>query len=116
MKASPKFQRRALLQLAGCAALGLPAVSRAQSDTIKVGLTSLMSGRFALIGSSTVGAVKLLFDRVNAAGGINGRKLQLIVRDSRGLPEEAVKTCAAWSAPKAAPSSCQARRRPALRR
>ena len=89
--ASPKFQRRALLQLAGCAALGLPAVSHGQSDTIKVGLTSLMSGRFALIGSSTVGAVKMLFDRVNAAGGINGRKLQLIVRDSRALPEEAVK-------------------------
>ena len=91
MKASSKVQRRSLLQLAGCAALGVPALSRAQSGTIKVGVTGLMSGRFAQIGISAVAAVKMLFDRVNAAGGIEGRKLQLIVRDSRTLPEEAVK-------------------------
>lgn len=91
MKATSTVQRRALLQLAGCAALGVPALSRAQSGTIKVGVTGLMSGRFAQIGISAVAAVKMLFDQVNAAGGIEGRKLQLIVRDSRTLPEEAVK-------------------------
>lgn len=83
--------RRSILQAAGVAALGLPALSHGQTGTIKVGFTSMMSGRFAIVGTSTVGAVKMLFDRINAAGGINGRKLELIVRDSRGLPEEGVK-------------------------
>jgi branched-chain amino acid transport system substrate-binding protein len=54
-------------------------------------MTAVTTGRFAYAGLGEVVATKLLFDEVNAAGGIQGRKLELIVRDSRNLPEEAVK-------------------------
>lgn len=85
------FERRAVLKLIGAAALGSPAIGRANNGSIKVGVTTIMSGRFAQVGASNVGALKMLFDRVNAAGGVNGRKIEMIVRDSRALPEEAVK-------------------------
>ncbi len=32
-----------------------------------------------------------MFDKVNEAGGINGRKIELVVRDSKGAPQEAAK-------------------------
>lgn len=86
-----RIGRRTLLKAAGGTLLGTPFIGQAQTGSIKVGVTTIMSGRLALVGASNVGALKLLFDRVNAAGGIQGRKIELVVRDSRALPEEAVK-------------------------
>lgn len=85
--------RRDLLRgaVAGAAAAGLPALVRAQSDNIKIGMSAVTTGRFAYAGLGQVVATRLLFDQINAAGGIEGRKLELVVRDSRNLPEEAVK-------------------------
>lgn len=87
------FARRALLRsaVAATAVAGIPGLLRAQSGAIKVGMSAVTTGRFAYAGLGQVVATKLLFDQVNAAGGIEGRKLELIVRDSRNLPEEAVK-------------------------
>lgn len=86
------LNRRDILKAAGAAAIaGAPAIVKAQSGTIKVGMSAVTTGRFAYAGLGQVVATKLLFDQVNAAGGIDGRKLELIVRDSRNLPEEAVK-------------------------
>jgi ABC-type branched-subunit amino acid transport system substrate-binding protein len=87
------FTRRALLRsgAAVAAVAGAPGLLRAQSGTIKVGMSAVTTGRFAYAGLGQVVATKLLFEQVNAAGGIEGRKFELIVRDSRNLPEEAVK-------------------------
>ena len=77
--------------LAAVTAAGAPAFVKAQSGNIKIGMSAITTGRFAYAGLGQIVAAKLLFDQVNAAGGIEGRKLELIVRDSRNLPEEAVK-------------------------
>lgn len=63
----------------------------AQPRPIRVGLTSIFSGRVAQVGVSAKNAVSLQFDAFNAAGGLNGRKLELIDRDSKGRPEEAAR-------------------------
>lgn len=88
-----RLTRRALLRTASATAAlaGVPILLRAQSGTIKIGMSAVTTGRFAYAGLGQVVATRLLFDQVNAAGGIEGRKLELIVRDSRNLPEEAVK-------------------------
>lgn len=85
--------RRTVLKSAAATVVigAAPAFVRAQAGTIKIGMTAITTGRFAYAGLGQVVATKLLFEQVNAAGGIEGRKLELIVRDSRGLPEEAVK-------------------------
>jgi len=85
--------RRGLLKgatgLAGIVAM--PAIVKGQSGTIKIGVPTILSGRVAVLGQTTVGGLKMTFDKFNAAGGINGRKIELVVRDSKGAPQEAAK-------------------------
>lgn len=85
--------RRLTLRLgaASAAMLALPSFVRAQAGTIKIGMTSAMSGKFGIAGVGNAAAARMVFDRVNAAGGIGGRRLELVTRDSRLSPEEAVK-------------------------
>lgn len=95
----PKLSRRTVLKgfgaLAGATAasavVGAPHVARAQAKTIRVGMPTILSGRVALLGASSRNAAQLAIQRFNEAGGINGRTLELIVRDSRGQPDEAAR-------------------------
>jgi branched-chain amino acid transport system substrate-binding protein len=73
------------LGVAGCAAPG----ASTGGDTIKIGLEAPLTGDYALEGQGFQKAVQLLVDQTNAAGGINGKKVQLIVEDDKGDPKEA---------------------------
>lgn len=87
--------RRQLLK--GTAALGVgglvgfPAILRAQSNTIKIGVPTILSGRVAQLGISSQNAIAMAFDQFNKAGGLNGQMVELVVRDSKGRPEEAAR-------------------------
>jgi branched-chain amino acid transport system substrate-binding protein len=70
--------------------LTLPLVASAQ-NVIKVGFPMILSGGGALFGEPTVKGAQMLVDEVNAKGGLMGRKLQLIVRDTKGDANEAVR-------------------------
>lgn len=84
------LRRRTLL--AGAAgALAAPRVGRAQQNTIKVGMQSIISGAIALLGTSSRNAAQMAIEQVNAAGGLAGRKIELVVRDSKGQPQEAAR-------------------------
>ena len=79
--------RRQFLQSA--AVLGFPSLLRAQTkQTIKIGIPTITSGRLAQLGISTANAAKMEADAFNLAGGLNGRMIELVVRDSKGKPEE----------------------------
>ena len=84
------LSRRSVLT-AATATLAMPSIGYAQTGAIKIGVPTILSGRVALLGVSSVGGLKTVFDKVNAAGGINGRKIELVVRDSKGAPQEAAK-------------------------
>lgn len=71
-------------------ALALPLGAAAQS-TIKVGFPMILSGPGALFGEPTVKGAQMLVDEVNAKGGVLGKKLQLVVRDTKGAADEAVR-------------------------
>jgi branched-chain amino acid transport system substrate-binding protein len=88
------FSRRGVLKAAaaGATVAGFPAILKAQGNNpIKIGVPTILSGRVAVLGQTSVGGLKSIFDKVNAAGGINGRKIELVVRDSKGAPQEAAK-------------------------
>jgi branched-chain amino acid transport system substrate-binding protein len=90
---SNKLARRQFLQstasIGAGAALGFPSLLRAQTkQTIKIGIPTITSGRLAQLGISTANAAKMESDAFNAAGGLNGRMIELVVRDSKGRPEE----------------------------
>lgn len=61
-------------------------------NTIKVGEVGSMTGSEATFGTSTHQGIELAFKEVNDAGGIKGKKLELISLDDQGKPEEAATT------------------------
>ena len=63
---------------------------RTLSDTeIVIGHYASMSGGKATFGTSTDNGIKLAVDEINAAGGINGKKVRLITYDDKGEAKEA---------------------------
>ena len=76
---------------AGAAVLASPAILRAQNATIKVGMPTILSGRVAILGETATAGAKLAVDAVNAAGGIDGRQVELVIRDTTGKPDEAAR-------------------------
>jgi branched-chain amino acid transport system substrate-binding protein len=58
-------------------------------DTIKVGVYGDLTGQTSSFGQSTKNGIELAVEEINNAGGINGKKIQLIVEDDQGRPEQA---------------------------
>jgi len=56
---------------------------------IKLGITSPKTGTAALSYGKLPGAMKAYFDYINANGGVNGRKITLVSRDDKYLPQQA---------------------------
>jgi branched-chain amino acid transport system substrate-binding protein len=63
------------------------------ADEILLGMHTDLSGVAATYGVSSSNGVKMRFDEVNAAGGINGRKIKLIVEDQGYQVPKAVQAC-----------------------
>ena len=77
--------------VAGAAITGFPHIAGAQAKVIKVGMPTILSGRVAILGTSSIPGAQVAFNAINEAGGVNGRKLELVPRDSKGRPDEAAK-------------------------
>ena len=87
-------QRRKLMQGAaalGVASIGWPAISLAQNKPIRIGMPTILSGRVAMLGISSRNAAMIEVEKFNAAGGLNGRMIEMVVRDSKGAPQEAAR-------------------------
>ena len=89
----PGISRRSTLALMGAGAVtfATPWVARAQAKTIKIGMPTILSGRVAQLGTSSRNAVMLEVEKVNAAGGLAGRQIEMVIRDSKGQPQEAAR-------------------------
>ncbi len=59
-------------------------------ETIKIGVFGPMTGGAAGYGQSEREAVDLVVEEVNAAGGLPGKKIQVLYGDDAGKPEQAV--------------------------
>jgi len=86
-------RRKVLLGSAGAlgaAALPFPKPAIAQSEPIKIGWLAAMTGPSS---APTIGfnrGVIFAVDAINAAGGVKGRKIEVITRDTQGDPTKAV--------------------------
>jgi branched-chain amino acid transport system substrate-binding protein len=60
------------------------------SSPIKIGAIFSVTGPASFLGAPEAKTAQMLADKINAAGGINGRKLEVVVKDSAGTPEKAV--------------------------
>src|SRR5512146_2391656 len=85
-EARMRMSRRHFLKLSGAAAatagtrLGV-APAFAQSGPIRLGVLAAKSGVLAPVGESGLRGVQFATDRINAAGGILGRKIELVVEE-----------------------------------
>lgn len=71
--------------------LGLvPAFPVQAQQVIKIGFPMSLSGTSGEIGNAMLQGAQMLVDELNTNGGVLGRPIQIIVRDNRGSPEQAV--------------------------
>ena len=91
-KAHTTIGRRGFVAGAAGAVTGFPHIAGAQAKVIRVGMPTILSGRVAVLGNSCRAAAQIAFKAVNDAGGINGRTVELVERDSQGRPDLAAKT------------------------
>jgi branched-chain amino acid transport system substrate-binding protein len=74
----------------GAATFSFPMPAIAQSEPIKIGFLAAMTGPSS---APTIGfnrGVIFAVDAINAAGGVKGRKIEVITRDTQGDPTKAV--------------------------
>jgi len=62
----------------------------AAQDVVKIGLSAPLTGDWAEYGNDFKRAVTMVIDRVNRMGGIHGKRVELVISDSRGDPKESV--------------------------
>jgi ABC-type branched-subunit amino acid transport system substrate-binding protein len=84
------MQRRTLLILFAALILAVPMAADAQKP-IKVGMPIPLSGPPALFGDPASKGAMMYVEEINAKGGVLGRKIELIVRDSKADANEAVR-------------------------
>ena len=74
-----------------CATAALWPLSAIAADTIKIGFPIPLSGPTAVYGEPILKGAEMAVAEINAKGGVLGRKLELLSRDSKANADEAVR-------------------------
>ena len=81
-----RYSRRTLLKtsaaFAGATAIGFPAISYGQTDKIKIGHLTPLTGFLGALGTYATLGMKLAVKEINQAGGVMGRQLDVMSEDS----------------------------------
>ena len=67
--------------------VGLMVAGVSAADTVKVGIVLPLTGPQAKFGEIEKKSFDLALEEINAAGGINGKKLELVMEDDTGRPD-----------------------------
>jgi branched-chain amino acid transport system substrate-binding protein len=73
-------------------AAGLLGTAAQAQDTIKIGVSQPLTGAFAASGNYVAWGARIAEEEINKAGGVLGKKIQLIIVDNKSNPTEAVAT------------------------
>lgn len=84
MKRTTTYKAVALTALAFLFSSSVPA-----ADEIVIGATLAKTGRYATSARTTETAIDIAVEEINAAGGINGKKIRLVKFDTNGDPKQA---------------------------
>ena len=71
-----------------------------EKQPVRIGFIGPVSGRNADLGAGGRNGVQLAVEQANAAGGVNGRKIELVLKDDQGSVEIAKREVAALLAEK----------------
>jgi branched-chain amino acid transport system substrate-binding protein len=81
-----RYSRRTLLKasaaFAGASTLGFPAISYGQTEKIKIGHLTPLTGFLGALGAYAVLGMRMAEDEINKSGGIMGRQLEVMAEDS----------------------------------
>jgi ABC-type branched-subunit amino acid transport system substrate-binding protein len=64
------------------------------ADTVRLGFIAPLTGADSAVGEGTLNGARLALDHINAAGGVNGKKLSLVVRDDTGAADKGAEVAA----------------------
>lgn len=78
------------LALAGLATAALFGATAAQAEGLKLGALLPLTGGLQAYGETSLNGIKLAVDQINAAGGVNGGKVEMIVGDDQTNPQAGV--------------------------
>jgi branched-chain amino acid transport system substrate-binding protein len=79
-----------LRTLAAVLCAGFIAVPALAEDTVKIGYIDPLSGGGASIGAIGLKTFQYLADELNAAGGVNGQKVEIVPLDNKTNPQESL--------------------------
>ena len=79
-----------VLAMTACGGEKNPTPNQDETETIRIGGIGPLSGGYANYGFSVKNGAQLAVDEINAAGGINGKQVELSFQDSQADPESAV--------------------------
>lgn len=63
---------------------------KSEEETIKIGAIFAVTGGASFLGAPEARTAKMVVEEINAAGGINGKQIELIIKDSAANPEKAI--------------------------
>ena len=75
---------------AGAATVGVPGLLMAQTQPIRIGIANALSGPNAIYGENNLIGHRIAVDQFNKAGGLQGRQVELVVRDDRAQAAQGV--------------------------
>lgn len=83
--------RRFFFTLSGAALLAstLALGPSAAQSTIKIGVVQPLTGPFSSSGTDVTNGAKIAVEQINAQGGVLGKKLELVIEDTKSNPTEA---------------------------
>src|SRR4026209_1638461 len=78
--------RRSVLKggaaIAGAYTLGFPSIARSQTDKIKIGHLTPLTGFLGALGEYAVLGIRMAEEEINKAGGVLGRQIEIMSEDS----------------------------------
>lgn len=84
------WKRTIAVALALCLLAGLAGCGSKPKESYKVGGIFAITGAASWLGEPERNTVQMMAEEINAAGGINGHMLELIIEDTKGDPTETV--------------------------
>src|SRR4051812_34420099 len=93
-----RLHRREALKLSAAAGLALGAPARAQGAPLRIGVPLPLTGPIAGGGTQILAGIQYAADEANGAGGVLGRKIQLLIEDTKGEPNTSAAVAAKLAA------------------
>jgi branched-chain amino acid transport system substrate-binding protein len=82
--------KKLLLVLLSLSLISFVSCKKSGGDTIKIGAIFSVTGPASFLGAPEAKTAEMLIEQINSKGGVNGKKLELILKDSAGSPEKAI--------------------------